>query len=69
MTKILGERIAIQRISLGLTKVELEKACGMSAGNVTRWERGKAYPTSYSLKKLCEVLHCSADWLLGLKNG
>ncbi|MDE6846852.1 MAG: hypothetical protein K2J99_13970, partial [Lachnospiraceae bacterium] len=34
-------------------------------GSVKKWERGAAIPKADSLLNICELLNCSADYLLG----
>lgn len=54
--------MAIEKITLvaarkmaGLTQHELAKACGVSEGTVSRWERGIKDPTISQAKKIGEV--------------
>lgn len=49
----------------GLTQVELSKKLGVTQGNLSAWETGRWQPDMDSLRKLCEILDCSADYLLG----
>ena len=49
----------------GLTQAELAKRVGVTQGNLSAWETDRWKPDVASLKKLCEVLNCSADYLLG----
>lgn len=37
-------------------------------GSVKKWERGAAIPKADSLLNICELLNCSADYLLGIQN-
>ena len=37
-------------------------------GSVKKWERGAAVPKADSLLNICELLNCSADYLLGRQN-
>lgn len=48
----------------GLTQAELAKQIGVSQGSLSAWETDRWQPDVESLKKLCEVLNCSADYLL-----
>lgn len=38
---------------------------GVTQQAVDKWERGKAVPRPTSLKKLCSLIGCSVDELLG----
>ena len=59
--------MAIEKITLiaarkmaGLTQAELAKACGVSDGTVSRWEKGIKDPTITQAKKIGEV--CGVDY-------
>ena len=49
----------------GLTQKELAEKVGVTQGNLSSWETDRWKPDLDALKKLCEVLNCSADYLLG----
>lgn len=49
----------------GFTQKELAEKVGVTQGNLSAWETDRWKPDMNSLKKLCEVLECSADYLLG----
>ena len=53
------------RKAKGLTQTELAKIVGVTQGNLSAWETDRWKPDMDSLKKLCEALNCSADYLLG----
>lgn len=57
--------IKTARKAKGLTQVELAQKVGVTQGNLSAWETGRWEPEMDALKKLCEVLECSADFLLG----
>ena len=57
--------IKTARKAKGLTQVELAQKVGVTQGNLSAWEPGRWEPEMDALKKLCEVLECSADFLLG----
>lgn len=52
------------RKAKGLTQTELAKIVGVTQGNMSAWETGRWEPEMATLKKLCEILDCSADYLL-----
>ncbi len=61
------ESVAIEKITLiaarkmaGLTQAELARACGVSDGTVSRWEKGIKDPTITQAKKIGEV--CGVDY-------
>ena len=53
------------RKAKGSTQTELAKIVGVTQGNLSAWETDRWKPDMDSLKKLCEALNCSADYLLG----
>lgn len=53
------------RKAKGFTQIELAKIVGVTQGNLSAWETGRWEPEIDALKKLCEALDCSADYLLG----
>lgn len=62
----LASRLHTCRKSLGLTQKQLgEKAC-IAQEYICEMERGKKLPSLEVLGKLCGVLGCSADYLLGV---
>ena len=57
--------IRIARKAKGLTQKELAAVVGVTQGNLSSWETDRWKPDIDTLKKLCEILECSADYLLG----
>lgn len=49
----------------GLTQVELAEKLGVTQGNLSAWETGRWQPDVESIKHMCDLLNCSADFLLG----
>lgn len=65
--------MAIEKITLiaarklaGLTQAELAKACGVSDGTVSRWEKGIKDPTISQAKKIGEVCGVHYDDIIFL---
>jgi transcriptional regulator with XRE-family HTH domain len=48
-----------------LTQGDMAEALGMSETVYARYERGKAWPSLGRLRRLCDILDCPADVLLG----
>ncbi len=48
----------------GLTQAELATALGVTPSAVTMWENGDREPNIATIRKLCEVLGCTADELI-----
>lgn len=57
--------IRMLRERLGMTMYELADRMGVSVATVSRWETGEAVPITTRLGALADVLHCTADELLG----
>lgn len=63
-----AERLKECRIQNKLGQVELAALCNVKQSCVSKWERGATLPDAEMLFTICEVLHESADFLLGLKD-
>lgn len=50
-----------------LTQADVAEAMDMTVTVYARYERGKIWPSIGALRRLCDVLECSADLLLGLQ--
>lgn len=60
----IGTRIKTRRNELGLTQKQIQKATGISNGNLSGIESGKNFPSSTALIELSKILDCSIDWIL-----
>jgi len=65
--------VAIEKITLiaarkmaGLTQQDLAKACGVSEGTVSRWEKGLKDPTISQAKRIGEVCGVHYDDIIFL---
>lgn len=65
---IISENIKKEIEQSGLRKSEIAKAIGVSRATVSQYVSGRAQPTLATFSKLCEVLDCSADDILNLKD-
>ena len=63
---IVGKRIRQARVLAGLTQEQLAEKIGISRTAVVRWESAETEPTLEHLISLTELLHVSADYLLGI---
>lgn len=61
---MIGDRIRRLRTSHRLLRTELSKLLHISQQTITKWENGKARPSSGVLARLAEYLDVSADYLL-----
>lgn len=60
----IGQRIQTKRIERGLSGAELGVYLNVSANQVSRIETGKATCKIENLFMICQLLDCSADYLL-----
>ena len=60
----LGERIKQQRLAAGLSQEKLAELMDVSRQAVTKWESGKAAPSTEKLFKLAELFGTTVDLLL-----
>lgn len=54
------------RMRNGYQQNQLEHACGFTPNVVSNWEIRHSKPPLVKFRRMCEVLHCSANELLGL---
>lgn len=60
----IGRRIRERRERRALYQIELAARLGLSQVAMSAIETGKNTPTLGTFLQLCEVLDCTADWLL-----
>ncbi len=65
--QMITENIKNEIETSGKSKTEIAKAIGVSKSTVSQYLSGRAQPTLATLSKLCRVLDCSADDILGIK--
>lgn len=63
---IIGSAVRSQRNKLGLTQADVAERVGIATEVYGRLERGHMLPSVRTLRKLCLVLNCSSDVLMGL---
>ena len=64
----IGTHIARARKLRGMRQVELGAAIGVSDQTISNWEVGLRSPRADYVRRMCDVLDCSADYLLGLSD-
>ena len=64
---IITENLKKEIEQSGLKKSEIADSIGISRATLSQYLSGRAQPTLATLAKLCKVLDCSADDILGLK--
>ena len=64
----IGKCIARARKLRNMKQVELGAAIGVSDQTISNWEVGLRTPRADYIRRMCDVLGCSADYLLGLSD-
>lgn len=64
----LGRKILECRQNKGMTQEELAGRIGVTPQALSKWERGQSLPDVSLLVDLCQMLGCSADYLLETVN-
>ena len=62
---IIGSRIKAERTRAKMNRYQLGKLAGYSPETIRFWESGYTIPRSPAIIDLCDVLGCTADYLLG----
>lgn len=68
MSTNFGEKLRSCRKERGLTTTAAAAALGVTQPAWNQWELGLREPKLDVLVKIANLLDCSADWLLGLKD-
>ncbi|BFH15846.1 helix-turn-helix domain-containing protein [Paenibacillus melissococcoides] len=63
--EVMGSRIKQLRLKHGLSQDDVAHALGMKRANVANYEAGRTTPPSDIIGRLADMLHTSADYLLG----
>lgn len=51
---------------IGIGTLEISEGVLINRKCVQEWCRGDRLPPTWRLPRLCALLNCSADWLLGI---
>jgi len=62
----LGSRIASMRGYRQMTQEQLGAEVGVAKQTLSGWEHGSSKPNADYIRKLCQALGCTADYLLEL---
>ncbi|MFP2926982.1 helix-turn-helix transcriptional regulator [Pyxidicoccus sp. 3LG] len=66
LATIIGNAVRAARQRLELTQADVAERVGIATEVYGRLERGHMLPSVRTLRKLCLVLNCSSDVLLGM---
>ena len=61
-----AERLKEVRRENNINQKQLAELCNVQQSCVSKWERGLTLPDAEMIVVLCNALHVSADYLLGL---
>lgn len=63
-----AQRLKEIRSENKMNQMEFALKCNVQQSCVSKWERGATLPDAEMLCVICNVLHVSADYLLGLSD-
>lgn len=69
LATLIGNAVRAARQRLELTQADVAERVGIATEVYGRLERGHMLPSVRTLRKLCLVLNCSSDVLLGMAAG
>lgn len=61
-----AERLKEIRSENNISQYELAELCNVQQSCVSKWERGVTLPDAEMIVVICQALHVSADYLLGM---
>lgn len=67
MERLKYPMIEAERIKHGITKQAFADALGVNERTVKNWQNGRTAMPLSKLVKICSILGCRADYLLGLE--
>lgn len=68
LKKRIGARFKTARAFRGYKQTDLAEALGVHSITVSKWERGVQTPDADTVRRMCDLLDVSADFLLGLSD-
>lgn len=60
--------VEAERARLGLTQTRLAEMLGITLTTYTSYRTGKTSPDVSLILDLCNIFHCSADYIIGRTN-
>ena len=63
-----AERLKEIRTENNISQHKFAALCNVQQSCVSKWERGVTLPDAEMIVVICQVLHVSADYLLGISN-
>lgn len=65
---LMGKRLRQLRINAQITQVKLAKNIGVATSTLSLYESGRREPSIRTIQRIAEELHCTSDYLLGLRD-
>ena len=62
-----SQRLEQYMIAHGLYPKDVERLTGIKRRKIYEYVQGQRQPKAYTIKRIAEGLHVSADWLLGIE--
>lgn len=62
------DRLKLVRKENGFIQKDMYTILGVSPNCYASWEQGRTQPNIEDIKRLCIILHTSADYLIGLED-
>ncbi len=59
-----GQRIRVAMAAANINGIAVANVLGVSPQAVSKWAKGKAYPSSKHLVEFCKLTGCSLDWVM-----
>lgn len=63
-----GDRLSALLWERDVNVYQMERETGVHHSNIISYTREEMLPSAYNLWALCNYLHVSSDWLLGLSD-
>lgn len=67
--EVIKINIKLQRVKANLTQKQLSKKIDVNQGTISRWENNEMKPAKKYIKKLCKILDCTVEELMGGDDG
>lgn len=61
--KLIGERLRLVRVAVGLNQIELCRAIGLGASMYNQWEKGTKIPNIADLIRFCQFTGATTDYI------
>lgn len=66
--QIFGRNMRRRRCALGIWRVELAAASGVSKSSIDNYECGRVQPSAWAIAQIARALSCTSDYLLGMED-